>query len=97
MNRTTTLALYVATVSYDAEQNPVKTWATSKSITGNLMPKGLSEAQVVLYGVSPNNANAKVFYFVPDAAVIIGTRLGAYDVLAVNVWSKHGEAILRPY
>lgn len=97
MNRTTTLALYVATVAYDSENNPVKTWATSKSITGNLMPKSLSEAQVLLYGVSPNNANAKVFYFNPDADVVIGTRLGVYDVLAVNVWPKHSEAILRPY
>lgn len=97
MNRTTTLALYTATVTYDAEQNPVKTWATAKSVAGNLMPRSLSEAEVALYGISTNNANAKAFYYEPDAAVVIGARLGVYDVLAVNAWPQHGEAILRPY
>ena len=96
MIKNATLAFYTASLSYDAENNPIKTWTTSRNISGNLQPKSLTESELAQYGVNTRAANAKLFLFDNDAAVIIGTRLGAYDVRAVNVWPSHSEAILEP-
>lgn len=96
MNRTTTLALYTGTITYDAENNPVSTWTTAKSVTGNIMPRSLTSAELAQYGIDTRTSGVMAFYFDGDSAVVVGTRLGAYNVRAVNVWPKHTEAILEP-
>ena len=96
MIKNATLAFYTQTTTYDAENNPVKTWATTRSISGNLQPKTLTEGELAQYGVNTRAANAKLFLFDPDTTVIIGTRLGAYDVRAANHWPSHSEAVLEP-
>jgi hypothetical protein len=88
--------LQTAILTYDSENNPVKNWTAVKNITGDLQPKVFSQAEIALYGVDIRNTNAKVFYFDNDNSVVVGARLGDYEVLAVNVWPKHSEAILRP-
>lgn len=96
MIKNATLAFYTQTTSYDAENNPVQSWSTSRNISGNLQPKSLTEAEAAQYGINTKAANAKLFLFDNDVAVVIGTRLGAYNVRAVNVWPSHSEAILEP-
>ena len=96
MIKNATLAFYTQTTTYDAENNPVTAWATTRSISGNLQPKSLTESELAQYGVNTKAANAKLFLFDPDTAVVIGTRLGAYNVRAANHWPSHSEAILEP-
>jgi len=96
MIKNATLAFYTQTTTYDAENNPVKTWATTRNISGNLQPKNLTEGELAQYGVNTRAANAKLFLFDPDVTVIIGTRLGTYDVRAANHWPSHSEAVLEP-
>lgn len=93
MIKNATLAFYTQTTTYDGENNPIKTWTTTRSISGNLQPKTLTEAEITQYGI--RTGKTMLFLFDNDSAVIVGTRLGTYDVRGVNVWPSHSEAILE--
>jgi len=96
MIKNTALVLYTQTTTYDGENNPVKVWKSVRTIAGNLQPKSLTTAELAQYGISLQAANTAVFFFDHDDDVAVGTRLGGYNVRAVNVWPSHSEAILVP-
>lgn len=103
MQRTTSLGLYTKTQTFSAEQVATQSYVYRKTITGNLMPKSaqsLTQAQLMLYGIDATVSNIKELYCDGDAYLTVGVRLeyGAdkYDVVAVNVWPNHTEALLIP-
>ena len=100
MIRNKVLWLYTKTMAADSEGIQTAAWTAIKQIPGNFQPRKLTETEAMIWGLSGAKANAKVFLFDNDAAVIEGAefRDGAdrYDVRGLNQWPGHSEAILIP-
>lgn len=100
MQRTSSIRLYTKTQVFSAEQIATQSYVYRKTITGNMMPKSLTPAELTLYGIDATVAGIKILFCDGDNYLTVGVRAetgGAkYDCVSVNVWPKHTEAILVP-
>jgi hypothetical protein len=79
----------------------------AETFRADVQPKSLSPAQVMQWGLSNREAEAKLMIFddslythINSRAYIISDIKGQenvyYEIKATNFWSLHGEAILVP-
>lgn len=109
MYQNATVSVYVPVINKNGEGDPIKTWSStpSESIRCDVQPKRLDEAQVMAWGISDRNANAKLVFFTRSGYIAINTRVKVvsdfpgegtswYEVKGVNRWLRHGEAVIVP-
>jgi len=100
-----TIELYEPTSSRAADGTIKKIWvytSPSDTIIADVQPKGLTQAQIALWGLNVQEQDAKVVYdfsfspywVVGNRARVDGVQL--YRILAVNIWNTHIEAISVP-
>jgi hypothetical protein len=100
-----TVELYAPTKSR-ADDGTIKTaWVYSSPndvIIADVQPKGLTQAQIQLWGIDVSAQDAKVAYdfsfstywVVANRARVDGDKL--YKIMSVNLWNSHVECLLIP-
>jgi len=116
MYQNATMSVYVPVITPNGEGDPIKTWgykktptpdAPSESIRCDVQPKRLSESELLAWGISDRNANAKLVFFSRSGYIALTTRVKVvsdfpgegteyYEVKGVNRWPRHGEAVIVP-
>lgn len=100
-----TVELYQATnsITSDGTIKPTYTYSSpNATITADVQPKGLTQAQLALWGLNIQQQDAKVVYdfsLSPYWAVCNQARVDGtdyYRILSVNPWPSHLEIILVP-
>jgi hypothetical protein len=110
-----TASIYVPIISYNSEGDPIKTWgyqaspvvAPSETLRLDVQPKKLSETELLAWGISDRNANAKLVFFSRSVYIAINNRMNVvsdfpgeatayYEIKGVNRWANHGEAVIVP-
>ena len=100
-----TIELYEPTITRAADGTPIKTWvyaSPNDTITADVQPKGLSQAQIALWGLNIQEQDAKAVYDfsfsaywqIANRARVDGSQL--YRIMSVNQWPSHVEALLVP-
>ena len=100
-----TVELYAPTTGRASDGTLKPTWnyaSPNATIVADVQPKGLTQAQIALWGLNVQEQDAKVVYdfsfstywVVANRARVDGDKL--YKIMSVNLWNSHVECILIP-
>jgi len=103
-----TVEIFVPTITKTGDGTVKKVWAyttggaANATVTCDVQPKSLNEAQLKQWGLSTLSQDAKVIYdFNNNSYFKLGNRARVdydtvYDIRGINNWESHGEYILLP-
>lgn len=116
MLQNATVSIYVPNLLTNDEGDPIRTWGYKKTPTpdapaetfrADVQAKNLSENEMMLWGISDRNANAKKVFFARSTYTQVNNRAYVvsdfpneapcyYEIKVPNHWPGHGECILIP-
>lgn len=97
----TTITIYSASVTKDANGAVLNTYSTSMgSELANIQPYKPTEVESQIWGLSDYSSNAKMCYTRKPSNVALGRQVVhesiRYDIKNVGFWVDHYESVLIP-
>jgi len=110
-----TVSVYIPVITTNSKGTPEKQWGYKQSpvvapveiLKADVQPKVLSSTQIMQYGLTDRDCNAKLMYFEFCSNIVENRRVYVvsdfpnelpryYEIKGVNMWSIHGECLLIP-
>lgn len=102
-----TVSIYKEVTEIDEDGDTINEFSLVETIDGDVQPHALTEDELKVYGLSSVRGNVRLFLYngfhenikAGNRAKVVCCFIGTeewFNIMPVNVWSKHGECLLIP-